>query len=529
MTIKFKYSVLFAATIAVLAISSAPVSAENVIRWASQGDALTLDPHAANESPTHSSSRKIYDVLYFRDKDMKLTPWLATGVKLVNPNTWEFALRKGVRFHDGSDLTATDVKFSIDRALSPTSDLKNDIGSIKEVKIIDPHTVQIITKEPNPILTNQLTNIFIMSKAWSEKNSVTQPQNRAAKEETYAVRHAMGSGPFKLELREPDVKTILVKNKDWWGLKYYPHEVDKIIYTPIANQATRVAALLSGELDFVLDPPLQDLERIKNTPGLHLEQTAQVRTIFLGMNQGVKELRSSNVKGKNPFADQRVRQAMYQAIDIKAIKKKVMRGYAVPAGMITPPPVHGYTKALDKRRPYDPAAAKKLLAQAGYPDGFSVQLDCPNNRYINDEAICQAVVGMLGKIGIKVQLSAIPKTLHFPKLKNRETDFYMLGWGVATLDSHFVFSFLVKGQDKGWNGTGFNDPEVNDLIQAMEQEVDIPKRDQMIAKVWQKMHDNVLYLPLHHQVIVWAMSDRIRVPIVADDGVRFFYTKFKKK
>jgi len=525
---KIKLLSTFAAAATALALTASPVFAENVIRWASQGDALTSDPHAANESPTHSASRKVYDVLFYNDKDMKLTPWLATGFKLINPTTWEFALRKGVHFHDGSDFTAVDVKFSIERALSPTSDIKSDIGSIQEVKIIDPYTVQFITKEPNPILTNQLTNVFIMSKAWSEKHNVTKPQDRAGKEETYAVRHAMGTGPFIMKLREPDIKTVLVKNKDWWGLKYYPHNVDKIIYTPIANQATRVAALLSGELDFVLDPPLQDLDRIKNTSGLHLEQTAQVRTIFLGMNQGVKELRSSNIKGKNPLADQRVRQAMYQAINIEAIKKKVMRGYSVPAGLITPPAVHGYTEELNKRRPYDVAAAKKLLAAAGYADGFTIQLDCPNNRYINDEGICQAVVGMLGKIGIKVTLSAIPKTLHFPKIKNRETDFYMLGWGVPTLDSHYVFSFLVKGQKNGWNGTGYDDPETNDLIAKIEKEIDFPKRDEMIAKVWQKMRDNVLYLPLHHQVIVWAMSDKLDIPIVADDGVRFIYTKFKK-
>ena len=310
-----------------VAFAVSPALAKNTIRWASQGDALTADPHAANESPTHSSSRKIYDSLYYNDKDMKNTRWLALGEKLLNPTTWEIQLRKGVKFHDGSDFTAEDVKFSIERALSPTSDLKNDISSIKEVKIIDPHTVQIITKEPNPILRNQLTNLFIMSKAWCEKHNVTAPQDRAAKEETYAVRHAMGTGPCKLKLREPDVKTILVKNENWWGLKDLPHEVDEIIYTPIANQATRVAALLSGEVDFILDPPLQDLNRIKNTPGLHLKQTAQVRTIFLGMNQGRKELLTSDVKGKNPLSDQRVRQAMYQALNINAIKKKGMRGY----------------------------------------------------------------------------------------------------------------------------------------------------------------------------------------------------------
>jgi len=526
MSIKFLSKISFA--VVTVALTASPVFAENVIRWASQGDALTSDPHAANESPTHSASRKVYDVLYYNDKDMKMTPWLATGHKLVNAKTWEFSLRKGVKFHDGSNFTADDVKFSIERALSPTSDLKGDISSIQEVRVINSHTVQIITKEPNPIMRNQLTNVFMMSKAWSEKHKVTQPQDRAGKQETYAVRHAMGTGPFKLELREPDVKTILVKNNNWWGLKTYPHQVDKIIYTPIANQATRVAALLSGELDFILDPPLQDLDRIKNTDGLHLEQTAQVRTIFLGMNQGVKELLTSNVKGKNPLSDQRVRQAMYQAINVEAIKKKVMRGYAVPAGLITPPAVHGYTEALNKRRPYDVSAAKKLLTEAGYPSGFSIQLDCPNNRYINDEGICQAVVGMLGKIGIKVNLSAIPKTLHFPKIKNRETDFYMLGWGVSSLDSHYVFNYLVKGADKGWNGTGFADADIDATILEIGKEVDFPKRDKMIAKVWQKLRDNVNYLPIHHQVIVWAMSDKLDIPIVADDGVRFIYTKFKK-
>ncbi len=522
-----KLTSTIAAALTAVALTVAPASAENVIRWASQGDALTADPHAANESPTHSASRKIYDVLYYNDKDMKMTPWLATSFKLTNPTTWEFSLRKGVKFHDGSPFTAADVKFSFERAMSPTSDLKGDISSVKEVNIVDDHTVQIVTKEPNPILRNTITNLFIMSKSWSEKHKVTVPQDRNAFEETYAVRHAMGTGPFKLELREPDVKTILVKNNDWWGLKDYPHEVDKIIYTPIANQATRVAALLSGELDFILDPPLQDLNRIKSTAGFHLEQTAQVRTIFLGMNQGFKELLTSNIKGKNPLADQRVRQAMYQAINIEAIKKKVMRGYSVPAGLITPPAVHGYTEALNTRRPYDVSAAKKLMADAGYGDGFSIQLDCPNNRYINDEGICQAVVGMLGKIGIKVTLSAIPKTLHFPKIKKRETDFYMLGWGVSTLDSHYVFNYLVKGGDQGWNGTGFDDAETNATIDAIEKEVDFPKRDAMIAKVWQKARDEVNYLPLHHQVIVWAMSDKVDIPIVADDGVRFIYTKFK--
>ncbi|WP_170518180.1 ABC transporter substrate-binding protein [Ruegeria atlantica] len=244
---------------------------------------------------------------------------------MVNPTTWEFKLREGVKWHDGTDFTAEDVKFTFERALSSTSDFKGQIGSIKEVNIIDLYTVQFVHTGPNPIFLNQLTAIFIMSKKWSEEHNVTTPQNRAAEEENYAVRHAMGTGPFKLELREPDVKTVAVKNEVWWGLEEYPPKVDEILYTPISNPATRVAALLSGELDFVLDPPVQDLDRIKSTLGYSIMQTPQTRTIFLGMNQGVDKLLTANTE-ENPLKDKRVRQAFYQAIDIDAIHKKVMRG-----------------------------------------------------------------------------------------------------------------------------------------------------------------------------------------------------------
>lgn len=523
-----KINNLVVALVVLLLVAWLPTdaSARNVIRWASQGDALTADPHAANELTTTSAARKVYDSLVYADKDLKFIPWLATSWKLINPSTWEFKLREGVRWQDGSPFTARDVKFSFDRARAKTSDFKKQIDSIAEVEIVNEHLVRIVTSGPNPILPNQLTTIFMMSRAWSEKHDVTEPQDFAAKQETYAVRHAMGTGPFRLEKREPGVRTIMVKNEDWWGLEDYPHKVDELVYTPIANQATRVAALLSGELDFVLDPPLQDLERIKRTPGIKLVQTAQDRTIFLGMNQVRKELLTSDVKGANPLSDRRVRLAFYQAIDIDAIRDKVMRGYSEPAGVVTAPSVHGYTEALDKRHPYNPDAARKLLAEAGYPDGFSIRLDCPNNRYINDDSICQAVAGMLGRIGVKVELSAIPKTLHFPKVKNRNTDFYMLGWGVPTLDSHYVFSYLAR--ESAWNATGFDDSRISGLIDQIGVEVDFAARDKAINTVWEYMKEEVVYLPLHHQVVVWAMKDWLDVPIVADNGVRFIYAKIDK-
>ncbi len=503
----------------------AAVSAENVIRWASQGDALTLDPHATNEVATISTIRKIYDSLVYADNDLKLIPWLAKSWELVDPATWRFVLRDDVKWQDGTSFTAEDVKFSLARALTETSDFRKQIGSIKQVDVVDDYTVHIVTDGPNPILPNQLTTIFMMSKAWSEQHGVSEPQNFGGNEETYAVRHAMGTGPFVLQSRDPGIRTVMTKNPAWWGLGDHPHVVDELVFTPISNQATRVAALLSGEIDLLLDPPLQDIERIKRTPGLKVVQTAQDRTIFLGVDQASDELRTSNIKGANPFKDRRVRQAFYQAIDIEAIRDKVMRGYAVPAGIVTGPVSHGYTKALDERAPHDPAAAKKLLAEAGYPDGFSVRLDCPNDRYINDEAICQAVTGMLGKIGIDVDLSAQPKTLHFPKIKNRETDFYLLGWGVPTLDSHYVFSYLAR--ESTWNATGFDDPQINKLIDQIGVEVDFAARDEQIAQVWQRLKDDVVYLPLHHQTVVWAMKDWLDIPVPADNAVRFVFAGIK--
>jgi peptide/nickel transport system substrate-binding protein len=509
-----------------LSLTSLQANAENVLRWASQGDALTMDPMSASEAPTIAAARKVYDSLVYPDKDVKFGPGLAVSWDATGPTTWEFKLREGVKFHDGSDFTAEDVKFSVERAQSGASDYKGYIESVLGVTILDPMTVQFETTGPNPILPNQLATIFIMSKAWSEANNVTEPQDRSAGEETFAVRNAMGTGPYKIVLREPGIRTILEKNPDWWGAGEYPNQVDRIEFTPIANPATRVAALLSGEIDFLLDPPTQDLARIENTPGLTVKQVAQVRTIFLGMNQGRDQLLTTNVEG-NPFKDIRVRQAVYHAIDVEAIRRKIMRGYAIPAGVVTSPAVHGYTEELDQRLAYDPDLARSLLAEAGYADGFSIQLDCPNDRYINDEAICQAAVSMLAKVGIDVSLSAISKTLHFPKIHNRETDFYMLGWGVPTLDSHFAFSYLFKSADQGWNGSGWVDASVDDMTDAIEIEIDLDKRDAMIADLWKKVDDNVNYIPLHHQVIVWAMRDTIDMPMSADNDPRFRYLTYK--
>ncbi|MAS42203.1 MAG: peptide ABC transporter substrate-binding protein [Rhodobacteraceae bacterium] len=504
-------------SLAVLALVAAPASAQT-FRWTSQGDALTMDPHSQNEGPTIAMTGQIYESLVTRDAKLELQPELATAWEPVEGG-WKFTLREGVKFHGGQDFTAEDVKFSFERALAPSSDWKEQVKGVTAVEIVDPMTVILKTDGPNPILPNQLTSVYIMDSGWAEEHDVMVPQDFAAKEETYAVRNANGTGPFVLASRAPDELTELTRNADWWGWGEFPGNVQKIEYRPISNAATRVAALLSGEVDFVLDPPLQDLERIKAASDLKVETVSQIRSIFLGLNLGAEELASSDVKGKNPFADVRVREAMNIAIDKAAIQRVVMEGLSFPTGMITSPGVLGNTPENDAPYAFDAVKAKALMEEAGYPDGFSVQLDCPNNRYNNDEKICQAVVGMLAKIGVDVKLDAIPKAQHFPKIQNRESDFYMLGWGVPTLDSHYVFSYLIAG-DGSWNATGYSNDRVNEITKAIETETDIAKRTAQIMEAWEIVKAEMPYIPIHHQVIAWGMSDKVDAPIGADDALR---------
>ena len=520
----FTTSIVRAAALSLVLLSSA-ARAENVLRWASQGDAMTMDSHSQNEGQTRTFAQQVEDALINRKPDLTKVPGLAVSWKLVDPKTWEFKLRAGVKFHDGRAFTADDVVFSFKRALMPTSDLKDLISSVSDIVAVDPLTVRILTKAPDPILLDEITNIFIMSRGWSEEHKVAVPQNYNGGEETYAVRHKNGTGPFKLDLREPDVRTVMVKNPDWWGLKDEPHNIDRIVYTPIKNPATRVAALLSGELDFLLDPPVQDIARIESSGMFKIERAVSPWTIFFGMNSGRVELASSSVKGKNPFADIRVRRAMNMAIDVNSITQRIMRGFAQPAGNLVPPGVHGYDKSIDTHLAFDADGAKKLLAEAGYPNGFDVRLDCPNDRYLNDEPICQAAVGMLARIGVKATLDLKPRTLHFPKVQTKQTDFYMYGWGTDTTDAHNHLYFLAAPESVS-NATQYTDKTLFDLINAMAVEIDPAKRDLLIKDASTRLRDAYSYIPLYHPEIAWATRKGVTVPITLDNLPHFAYARF---
>ena len=510
---------------ALLASTALSASAET-LRWARAGDSLTLDPHAQNEGPTHTLSHQIYEPLIIRDMTGAFQPALATdwAPKEGDPNVWVFNLRQGVTYHDGADFTAEDVVFSINRAKSENSDMKELLNSITEVRAVDDHTVEFVTDGPNPILPSNLTNLFMMDKGWAEANGTVDVQDVEGGEKTFATTNTNGTGPYQLVSREPDVKTVLTLNENYWGADQFPLDVTEIVYTPIQNAATRVAALLSGEVDFIQDVPVQDLGRVAETEGLVVKTAPQNRVIFFGMNQGSDDIANDDVEGKNPLADVRVRRAMSMAINRDAIKQVVMRGQSAPAGMIAPPFVNGWTEEMDSASKTDLDAARALMEEAGYGDGFSIQLDCPNDRYVNDEAICQAAVGMLAQIGITVNLDAKPKAQHFPLITNDETDFYMLGWGVPTYDSEYIFNFLVhtRGSERGsWNGTGFSNAEVDQMIQSLASETDLDKRNDTIQSIWNVVQEEQLYIPIHHQVLNWGMAEKVGIEVSPEDDPKF--------
>ena len=516
-----------AALLATTSLTAMTASAET-LRWARSAEALTLDPHSQNEGPTTTLMHQIYEPLILRNMEGQMEPALATSWEPSgdDPNVWVFTLREGVTFHGGEAFDSEDVVFSLNRAMSDTSNFKELLSSVAEVRATGPNSVEIVTNGPNPLLPNNLTNIMIMDSGWATENGAEAVQDYAAGEDTFSARNTNGTGPYVLESREADVTTVLSANENYWGIGEFPLAASEIIFTPIQNPATRVAALLTGEVDFIQDVPVQDLQRVTDADGIEVITAPQNRVIFFGLNVGADDLALDSVEGANPFADVRVRQAMEIAINRDAIQQVVMRGQSEPTGVINPPTVNGWTEELDAYPAYDIAAAKALMEEAGYGDGFSVQLDCPNDRYVNDEAICQATVGMLAQIGIDVNLSALPRAQHFPLIANGETDFYMLGWGVPTYDSEYVFNFLyhTRTEDRGsWNGTNYSNPEMDAMIVSLSSEVDLDARNQTIADLWAMADEEVIYIPVHNQILNWGISDEWNTIVDADDQVKFKY------
>jgi peptide/nickel transport system substrate-binding protein len=498
-------------------------------RVADQGDALSMDPHSLNETLQISTLKNIYEPLVMQDKQLKLVPALATKWSQIDATTWRFELRKGVNFHDGTPFTADDVVFSLNRTQVDGSDFKSYTNDVKEVKRVDSHTVDVITKVPFPILPDVFSGVLIMSKKWCEENRAEKPVDKRKGVENTASFKANGTGPFRLKSRDPGVRTVMVRNLNYWDK--VESNVDEVIFTPIGNDATRVAALASGEIDMMQPVPVQDVARLSQNPNLKVLQGPELRTIFLGMDQARPELLYSNVKGKNPFKDVRVRKAFYQAIDIEAIKTRIMRGASNPTALMVGPGINGFVPELNKRLPFDPEASKKLLAEAGYPSGFEVKMNCPNDRYVNDGEICQAVASMLARVGVKVNLEAESKGTYFPKILSRNTSFYLLGWTPATYDAHNALNALMASPNASGRGQfnlgSYSNARLDELTGLIASETDRAKRNAMIAETFKIHAEEVGHLPLHQQSLAWGMRKNVELVQLPDNVNNFKWVVIK--
>jgi peptide/nickel transport system substrate-binding protein len=489
----------------------APARAENVVRWATPRPADTFDPHGHDELFTIWVQNLVFESLTHTDWQGWPEPGLAVSWKRLDARTWEIELRQGITFHDGTPFTSADVVFSVERAKAESSSMRASVSGIAGVEAVDADTLQFTVATANPIPSEDLAWFPIMSKTWVERHGAELPSQLGDDRWDHVETHANGTGPFVLEEFEPGERTVLVRNASWWDLARHPHNIDRIVQTRVDDPARGAQLLLARKIDVLQSPPPVQLERIAATPGLKVQKAETNQTLYLGFDQASPELRSSNVKGRNPFADRRVREAVYQGIDIERIIEG-LHGLAVPAGMLIWPKGIGWSEELDQRPPYDPDKARALLTEAGYPDGFEVRFDCPAYR----EPVCSTIGASLQEIGIQVDVALQPPEEVGQKIQTRATDFFYWGYAVP-LDSFWPLKDRYRS-DAEFAGTGYADPEVDALIDQIEGEMVTYVRDALIEKVWRKVLGDIVYVPLYRPINAWALRADLDLPISVGIG-----------
>ncbi|MEM8788993.1 MAG: ABC transporter substrate-binding protein [Pseudomonadota bacterium] len=483
-------------------VAATPATAET-FRWAETTDPQTMDPHAVNSAPVLGFLNNVYEGLVRRGKDMRIEPALAESWEALGTDGWRFNLRQGVTFHDGATFDAQDVLFSYQRASSEAADTASWFAPVAEVVVVDDFTIDFLTTGPNPIFPDSIANFMILDQGWAEANGAEVP---AKDEETFATRNANGTGAFRLAGRQPGLKTVLEPFADWWGTP--EHNITRAEFTPIQNSATAVAALLSGDVDMINPVPVQDAARVAERDDAQVIQGIEARVIMLGFPHAAPELKyGPNAGDANPFLDVRVRQAVAQAVNVDAILQTIMRGAAEPASQLVSPAMRGYSTARGDRPAYDPDAAKALLAEAGYADGFSFGLKCPNDRYLNDEAVCQAVVSMLAQVGLTAELDAMPVSNYWPELREDNFDMYLLGWSPGTFDAEHPIRFLAHTPVENlgtWNFGDFSNPRIDEMLPLIQSEIDETKRQALLDEAAQILQEEVGYVPLYVQPLIWG-------------------------
>ena len=500
--------ILTAAACVLLGLSITMAAGAKTLRLAYDADPVSLDPHEQLSGGMLQFSHMVYDPLVRWDKKMGFEPRLAESWKRLDPHTMRFNLRKGVKFQSGNPFSAADVLWTFER-LKQSPDFKGLFAPFKEMKQVDDYTVDLVTNDPYPLVLHMATYIFPMdSKFYAGNDAKGNPKAMLKKHaDTYASTHASGTGPYTVAKRQQGVRVDFKRFGGYWDKKS-PGNVDTIVLTPIKEAPTRVAALLSGDVDFISPVPPADLPRISGDPNVNLVSMGGTRIITLQLNQ----------ERRAELKDPRVRQAIVFAINNEGIVEKIMKGFATASAQQSPVGYAGHVANLKPR--YDLKKAKQLMKDAGYEKGFSVTMMAPNNRYVNDAKIAEAVTSMLSRINIKVDLKTMPKAQYWPKFDERAADIMMIGWHSDTEDSANFTEVLTMcpNTETGYgqyNSGNYCNKEIDAMILASQGETDEAKRSAILQKVEQMLHDQAAFVPLHWQNLAWAARKGVNIePVV---------------
>ena len=498
------------------------------LKIAVAADITSMDPHFFNLFPNNNMAEHIFDKLVQMDPDSKMIPGLATSWKPIDDKTWEFKLRKGVKFHDGSELTAEDVAFSIDRVAQIPNSPGPFVAYTKAIvgkEIVDPYTIRFKTAAPHPLMPNDLSTIYIVSK---------KVATGATTEDFNTGKATIGSGRFKFVKYVSGSNVDLVRNDNYWGEK---PAWDKVTFKIIKNESARVAALLSGDVEAIEQPPTADLTRIKNDPKFTVTSKISHRVIYFNFDhlQRVSPFitdKAGKPLDKNPLLDVRVRRAISKAINRPAIADRVMEGQAVPSGQLVSEKLFGNVPGL-KAEAFDPEGAKKLLAEAGYPDGFNITIHGPSGRYVNDEKIVQAVAQMLTRVGIVSKVETAPMGPYSARAAKQEYSFHMVGWGASTGESSSPLRSLLAtfNRDKGLGAVNwgrYSNVKVDYLIEQALQQVDDENRRFMLQEATKLSMQDLGIMPIHFQFTIWATKKGVTYVPRTDEYTLAFQFKQAK-
>lgn len=481
-------------------------------RLAMSSPPSSIDPHFFNLFSNINVSDHMFETLVKMDPDSKPVPGLAESWRLVDDTTWEFKLRRGVKFHDGSEFTAEDVAWSIDRipliANSPGR-FDSYTKAIVSKQIVDPYTIRFKTVSPYPLMLPDLTAVFIVSK---KATAGPLPQGLAS-EDFASGKGVVGTGPFKFVRFQRDDRVELERNEAYWGPKA---AWSKVTLRFIAADPTRVAALLSGDVDAIENVPTADLKRIRENQNLNFFSKVSHRMIYFNLDQREKSPHVFDADGKpldrNPLRDVRVRKALSMAVNRDAIKDRLMEGLSLPTANLVPPTLFGHNPTL--KPVFDADGAKKLLTEAGYPNGFSLTFHGPNNRYVNDDQIMQTIAQMWARIGVKARVDAMPLSVYFGRASKKEFSVTLVGWGAQTGEASSPLRSLIacENKEKGFgalNYPSYCNPKMDAVLEEGLRTVDDKKRLGLFQEAVKMVVDDAVLVPIHHQVTTWAAKRTI--------------------